>query len=160
MLTAVPLLFLPMASTTLLTRPYGLVQAEPSVPCVITQWRAFTNAAEFIALQELALCYFETRSSPDHPWGWVSDVHHLEAIPVQAQDWLLAEFTPRAAAAGLRELSLVQPARFGPLATQRYTHGTSAAGVPYLLRTAHFHSLEEAIVGAHLALSRPAAIAA
>lgn len=149
-----------MATSVLLTRPYGLVLAETSVPCIITQWRAFASATEFITLQEIALCYFETRSSPEQPWGWVGDVHHLPAIPVQAQDWLLAEFTPRAAAAGLRELSLVQsPARLGPFTTQRYTHGTSAAGVPYTLRTAYFHSLEEALVGAKLSLNQPTPVA-
>ena len=98
-----------MATSVLHTRPYGLVLAESSIPCLITQWRAFASAAEFITLQQVALRYFEAHSTPAQPWGWVGDVQRLEAIPVQAQDWLLAEFTPRAAAAGLRELSLVQP---------------------------------------------------
>lgn len=147
-----------MATSVLFTRPYGLVLTESSVPCIITQCRAFASATEFITLQQAALRHFEANSTPEQPWGWVGDVHRLEAIPVQAQDWLLAEFTPRAAAAGLRELSLVQPAaQLGPLTTQRYTHGTSPAGLPYTLRTAHYHSLDSALVGARMALSQPTA---
>lgn len=145
-----------MATSVLHTRPYGLVLAESSIPCIITQWRAFASAAEFITLQQVALRYFEAQSTPAQPWGWVGDVHRLEAIPVQAQDWLLAEFTPRAAAAGLRELSLVQsPTHLGAPATQHYTHGTSPAGAPYTLRTAHFHSLEAALAGTRRALAQP-----
>lgn len=145
-----------MATTVLLTRPYGLVLTETSVPCVITQWRAFASASEFIALQEAALRYFETQSTPEQPWGWVGDVHRLEAIPVQAQDWLLTDFIPRAAAVGLRELSLVQsPSSLSLLTTQRYAHGTTPSGTPYRLRTAYFSSLEAALVGARLALSQP-----
>ncbi|TDN38184.1 hypothetical protein E4631_06600 [Hymenobacter sp. UV11] len=145
-----------MATTVLITRPYGLVLTETSGPCIVTQWRAFASASEFIALQEAALRYFETHSTPEQPWGWVGDVHRLQAIPVQAQDWLLTDFIPRAAAVGLRELSLVQsPTSLSPPATQRYAHGTTPSGLPYALRTAYFPSLEAALVGARLALAQP-----
>lgn len=143
-----------MMTTSLISRPSGLVLIEASVPCIITQWRAFASASEFIALQELALRYFETHSSLDKPWGWVGDVQHLAAVPVQAQDWLLTDFTPRAAAAGLREFSLVQsPDAHHSLLAQHYAHGTTPSGEPYTLRTASFLSLESALAGARMALS-------
>ena len=142
-----------MPTSVILTRPYGLVLAETSVPCLITQWRAFASAAEFIALLEAALPHFEKQSTPEQPWGWVGDVRRLAAVPVQGQDWLLTDFMPRAAAAGLRELSLVQsPAALSLLPAQRYVHGISTSGIPYTLRTAYFSSLETALASTRLAL--------
>lgn len=114
-----------MSDQLIYSEPYGVVLVDASVPCVITQWHAFANATEFIALQGFALAYYEAHSTPDKPWGWVGDVRLMGAIPAKAQAWLIAEFNPRATTAGLREVSVVVAETvFGQIATQRYIDET------------------------------------
>jgi hypothetical protein len=142
-----------MPDQVIFSEPYGTVLVDASVPCVITQWHAFANATEFIALQEFALKYFEVHSSPARPWGWVGDVRQMGAIPAKAQAWLLADFNPRAMAAGLREVSVVLAETiFGQLATQTYAQNTRQARSAYELSTRFYDSLETAKVGARQAL--------
>ena len=144
-----------MSDQVLFSRPYGSVLIDASVPCVITQWHGFANATEFIALQEFALVYFEAHSTPQKPWGWVGDVRQMGAIPEKAQQWLQQHFNLRAAAAGLREVSVVLAATiFGQIATQRYAQHTEQAREQYELHTRFFDSLEAAKEGARIALSR------
>jgi hypothetical protein len=135
-----------MREQIILATPYGTVLVDSTVPCVITQWHRFANKTEFIALQEVALAYFEQHSTPGQPWGWVGDVRHMGAIPEEAQRWLQDEFNPRALAAGLHTVSVVMAESiFGKIATQRYEQQTStqtaALGVTY------YASLEEAKAG-------------
>jgi len=145
-----------MADQVIFSQPYGTVLVDASVPCVITQWHAFANAAEFIGMQSFALEYFEAHSTPAQPWGWVGDVRQMSAIPDKAQHWLLHDFNPRATAAGLREVSVVLATSiFGQLATQRYAQGTRQAATPTTLRTNFFDSLEAAKEGAREALILP-----
>jgi hypothetical protein len=142
-----------MADQVIFSQPYGTVLVDASVPCVITQWHAFANATEFIALQGFALDYFEAHATPAQPWGWVGDVRHMSAIPDRAQHWLLHEFNPRAIAAGLREVSVVLASSiFGQLATQRYAQDTRQAQGSEALHTRFFDSLEAAKEGARQAL--------
>lgn len=127
---------------------------DASVPCVITQWHAFANATEFIALQEFALKYFEAHSTPAKPWGWVGDVRRMGAIPAKAQAWLIAEFNPRATAAGLREVSVVVAETvFGQIATQRYIEDTRQHQDRADLRTQLYDSLASAKQGARQTLA-------
>jgi hypothetical protein len=142
-----------MPDQVIFSKPYGSVLVDTSVPCIITQWHAFANATEFIALQLFALEYFEAHSSPARPWGWVGDVRQMGAIPAKAQAWLLADFNPRATAAGLREVSVVLAETiFGKLATQTYAQNTQQAGSAYELSTRFYDSLENAKAGAQQAL--------
>lgn len=144
-----------MADQVIFSQPYGTVLVDASVPCVITQWHAFANATEFIALQGFALEYFEAHSTPAQPWGWVGDVRQMSAIPDKAQQWLLAEFNPRAVAAGLREVSVVLATSiFGQLATQRYAQNARQAGPEQALQTSFFDSLVGAKEGARRALAQ------
>lgn len=142
-----------MPDQVIFSKPYGSVLVDTSVPCVITQWHAFANATEFIALQLFALECFEAHSSPARPWGWVGDVRQMGAIPAKAQAWLLADFNPRATAAGLREVSVVLAETiFGKLATQTYAQNTQQARSAYELSTRLYDSLEAAKAGARQAL--------
>jgi hypothetical protein len=143
-----------MSDQVIFSEPYGTVLVDTNVPCVITQWHAFANATEFVKLQQFALEYFEAHSSPARPWGWVGDVRQMGAIPAKAQAWLLADFNPRATAAGLREVSvLVAETIFGKLATQTYAQNTQQARDSYELSTRFYNSLEAAKAGARLALN-------
>lgn len=143
-----------MADQVIFSRPYGTVLIDTGVPCVITQWLGFANATEFMELQGAALTYFEAHSSRLRPWGWVGDVRQMGAIPAKAQAWLLAEFNPRATAAGLREVSvLVAETIFGQLATQRYAQETAQTRDRYLLHTGFYDSLAAAKAGARQALA-------
>jgi hypothetical protein len=144
-----------MPDQAIFSESYGIVLIDASVPCVITQWHAFANAKEFIALQQFALEHFEAHSSPARPWGWIGDVRQMGAIPAKAQAWLLTDFNPRASAAGLREVSVVLAETiFGQLATQAYAQNTEQARSTYELHTHFYNSLETAKAGAQLALGR------
>jgi len=141
-----------MPDTVIFEKPYGRVFVDAGVPCVTTQWLSFANAPDFIALQEAALLYYEAHATPARPWGFVGDVRHMGAIPAKAQAWLIAEFNPRATAAGLREVSVVVADNvFGQLATQQYAHETAAARSRYELHAVYYPSLEEAKAGARAA---------
>jgi len=142
-----------MPDQVIFSEPYGTVLVDTSVPCIITQWHAFANTTEFIALQLFALEYFEAHSSPARPWGWVGDVRQMGAIPAKAQAWLLADFNPRATAAGLREVSVVVAENiFGQLATQTYAQNTQQARSAYELSTHFYDSIEAAKAGTRQAL--------
>lgn len=131
---------------------YGTVRVAPADCCLLVEWHGFANAADFIALQEAVLAYFEAHSTPARPWGVVGDTRHMGAIPVKAQEWLVAEFNPRMVAAGLREMSVVVSENvFGQLATQRYVQQSAQAHDRYHLRTAFYESSEAARVGARAA---------
>ena len=145
-----------MADQVIFSQPYGTVLVDASVPCVITQWHAFANATEFVAMQSAALEYFEAHSTPAQPWGWVGDVRQMSAIPDKAQHWLLHDFNPRAIAAGLREVSVVLATSiFGQLATQRYAQETCKTHGPGELSTSFFDSLDAAKEGARRVLAAP-----
>jgi hypothetical protein len=138
-----------MSDLIIFDKPYGRVLVDADVPCVITQWLSFANGPDFIALQETALLYYEAHTTRARPWGFVGDVRHMSAIPAKAQAWLIAEFNPRATAAGLREVSVVVADNvFGQLATQQYTQETAAARDRYELHAVYYRSLEEAKAGA------------
>lgn len=141
-----------MSDQIIFSQPYGTVLVDASVPCIITQWHAFANATEFISLQGFALQYFEAHSTPAQPWGWVGDVRQMGAIPAKAQAWLIAEFNPRAVAAGLREVSVVVAENvFGQIATQRYIEETHQHQDRAALRTQLYDSLANAKQGARQA---------
>jgi hypothetical protein len=77
----------------------------------------------------------------------------MGAIPTKAQAWLLADFNPRATAAGLREVSVVLAETiFGQLATQTYAQNTQQERSAYELNTNLYTSLEAAKAGARQAL--------
>lgn len=61
--------FLPfrMADQVVFSQLYGTVLVDASVPCISTQWHAFANATEFIALQGFALEDFAAHSTPARP---------------------------------------------------------------------------------------------
>jgi hypothetical protein len=144
-----------MTDEVIFSQSYGRVLVDASVPCVITQWLAFANATEFIAMQGFALEYFEAHSTPARPWGWVGDVRQMSAIPDKAQQWLLTDFNPRALAAGLREVNVVLAVSiFGQLATQRYAQETRQADSERTLGTSFSDSMDGAKESARRALAR------
>ncbi|MBH8560061.1 hypothetical protein [Hymenobacter negativus] len=143
-----------MPDSVIFSQPYGRVLVDAAVPCVITQWLTFANRADFIALQEAALVYFEAHSTPAAPWGWVGDIRRMGAIPAEVQEWLSTEFNARAVAAGLREVSIVEAENvFGQLAAQRYAHNTAHATPVTGLATALYPTLARAKNGARRALA-------
>ena len=143
-----------MADQVILSKPYASVLVDTEVPCIIAQWHAFANAAEFIGVQEFILHYLETHATPAQPWGLIGDVRHMGAIPDKVQQWLQEEFNPRLVAAGVRELHVVLATNiFGQLATQRYAQATRQARQE--LHTSFFDSLESAKAGARRAVAQP-----
>lgn len=138
-----------MSDKVIFSQPFGSVLVDATVPCIITQWHAFANANDFIAMMEAATQYFASHSTSAQPWGWVGDVRQMGAIPAKAQAWLISEFNNRAVTAGLREMSIVVAETvFGQLSAQRYAQETANATETYELHTAFYNSLESAKAGA------------
>jgi hypothetical protein len=81
------------------------VRHDAEVPCVVMIWRGYATSAEFRAANERVLSVLaETRSTK-----LLGDVSHFVLIGMEDQAWLNTNWIPRAMAAGLRHVALIQP---------------------------------------------------
>ena len=143
-----------MTDTVVFSAPYCSVLADAHVPCVIVQFHAFANDAEFRHVMETALAYYQTQTRPDRPWGWVADVRQMSAIPQEVQTWLTSDWNVRAFAAGIREISIVRAESvIGHLATEQYVDNAVARQHLYEITPAYYTSLNAAKHGARAALA-------
>ncbi|HEX8506946.1 MAG TPA: hypothetical protein VF630_16395 [Hymenobacter sp.] len=141
-----------MPDAIILAESYGSVLADARVPCVIVQFHAFANRAEFVNIMETGLAYYAAHATPKRPWGWIGDVRRMGAIPQAVQDWLTTDWNVRAFQAGVREVSIVVAENvLGQLATQQYVRNTTARQDQYEIATATYPSLVAAKQGARAA---------
>lgn len=138
-----------MSEQVVFDQPYGQVLVDTQVPCVITKWHGFANFQEMSTLLEAALAYVTAHGAPGKHWGWVGDTRNMGAIPEKTQQWLMQDFNPRLAAAGIQEVSMVVATTiFGRMAAQRYSDNINQAQDQYTLRTGYYESVEAAKEGA------------
>lgn len=144
-----------MPDKVIFSAPYGAVLADSAVPCVIIQLLGFANRVEFTDLMERGLAHYSSHSTPAHPWGWVGDVRQMGAIPQAVQQWLADDWNPRAFAAGVREVSIVDAENVqGQLAAQRYAQTTQAEAERYEIEARYYATLEDAKQGAQSRATR------
>ena len=133
-----------MPDTSLLTESYGAMLLAPEVPCLIVQWHGFANSQQFRSLMDRGLALYAEESRRTRPLGWLADTRRLSAITSADQQWLSADWNPRAHAAGIRHVSFVSPESvFGQISVQSYTANTEAAS-GYAIEPAHHRSMPEA----------------
>ena len=134
-----------MSDHIILDAPYALVWADPTVPCVIVQLRAFANSDQFKQMVSAGLAYFKAHSKATRRWGWIADTRQMSAIPQRVQQWLADEWNVQAYQAGLREMSIITATNIlGRLATQQYAEKAVANPERYLLEPVYYESLEDA----------------
>lgn len=134
-----------MSDHIILDAPYALVWADPTVPCVIVQLRAFANRDQFKQMMNAGLAYFKAHSNATRRWGWIADTRQMSAIPQEVQQWLADEWNVQAYQVGLREMSIITATNIsGRLATQQYAEKAVANPERYILEPVYYDSLEEA----------------
>lgn len=84
------------------------VRHDPEVPCVVMIWRGYATSAEFRAANERILTMIiDTQSTK-----LLGDVSRFVLIGMEDQAWLNNNWIPRATAAGLRHVALIQPSYY------------------------------------------------
>ena len=106
--------------------------ADATTPGVRVQFHDLPTRTHCKQVMDTGLAYYPAHRPAARPWGWVGKVRDMGAIPKEVQRWLLAEWNPRAYAAGIREISIVVSNNvFGQLATQQYVQNTACLVDPY-----------------------------
>jgi len=81
-----------------------IIRHDPEVPCVVMIWQGYATSAEFRAANERILNVIaETKATK-----LLGDVSHFVLIGMEDQAWLNNNWIPRAIAAGLRTVALIQ----------------------------------------------------
>lgn len=84
------------------------VRHDSEVPCVVMIWQGYATSAEFRAANEDILAVITTRKATK----LLGDVSRFVLIGMEDQAWLNNNWIPRATAAGLRHVALVQPSYY------------------------------------------------
>lgn len=117
-----------MADITLVAHTYGAVLFDSAVPCITTQWHSFANRQQFQQMMDEALECYLIKSRQNRPLGWLADTRRMSALTSDDQQWLNTDWNPRAYAAGIRHVCIVQPENvFGQIATTNYSTKTLAS---------------------------------
>ncbi|MBO3271812.1 hypothetical protein [Hymenobacter defluvii] len=117
-----------MADITLAAYSYGSVLFDPEVPCITTQWHSFANRQQFQSMMNEALVCYEEESKRTSPLGWLADTRQMSALTSDDQHWLNTDWNPRAYAAGVRHICIVQSENvFGQIAASSYSAKTLAS---------------------------------
>jgi len=116
-----------MADITLAAYSYGSVLFDPEVPCITTQWHSFANRQQFQAMMNEALDCYQEKSKTTSLLGWLADTRQMSALTSDDQRWLNTDWNPRAYAAGIRHICIVQSENvFGQIAAASYSTKTLA----------------------------------
>jgi hypothetical protein len=78
---------------------------DPAVPCVTMVWRGYHTSEAFRAQNERVLAELSQRRAS----RILCDIRYFVLIGAADQDWLNANWLPRAAEAGLRVCAIVAP---------------------------------------------------
>lgn len=116
-----------MADITLVTHSYGSVLFDADVPCIITRWHSFANRQQFQTMMDEALVCYQTEAKRTWPLGWLADTRQMSALTSDDQRWLNTSWNPRAYAAGIQYVCIVQSENvFGQIAATNYSTNTLA----------------------------------
>ncbi|AMJ65255.1 hypothetical protein [Hymenobacter sp. PAMC 26628] len=133
-----------MSDVVLIAEPYGSMLFAPEVPCLIVQWHGFARSVELRSLLDRGLALYEAKTRQCKPLGWLADTRQLGAVRAETQQWLKDDWNPRAAAAGIRHVSLVVPETvFGQISVGTYS-ANAAAAEAYCLTSSQHHTLDVA----------------
>lgn len=88
-----------------LDTPYVLIRWDADGPWVYVKWKAWANAAEYRAAQEVVLDAIRENHASRH----LIDSTDRRVITDDDQRWLVEDWMPRAVAAGRRWTAIVLP---------------------------------------------------
>lgn len=99
-----------MASTIHFDAPYLTIHWESDTRCVRMEWKQFTYGETF----RRALDHGLDRLRQEQASCWLADCRNLGVLLKADQQWTVEDWFPRALAAGLRRLAIVEPLRVVP----------------------------------------------
>lgn len=99
-----------------LDTPQALVEWDPVIRCVVLEWRDFAYGEEYRLVLDTTL-----KALVDHNGHkFLSDARRMKAAPQEDQDWLMQNWVPRSAKAGLKNMAIVTPkSTLGQMTLQR-----------------------------------------
>ena len=95
----------PAPSKVYLETPYILIRWDAEGPWVYVKWKAWANAAEYRAAQEVVLVAIRENQASRH----LIDSTDRRVLTGDDQRWLVEDWMPRAVAAGRRWTAIVLP---------------------------------------------------
>jgi hypothetical protein len=124
-----------------LDTPHVLVQWDSSTRCVVLEWRDFAYGDEYrTALDKVVHALEQNRANK-----LLSDSRRMKAIPQEDQEWLIKDWVPRAAKAGLKHLAIVLPkSALGQMTLQRLAQVGPDKRLVSNDGTSYFETVEDA----------------
>jgi hypothetical protein len=123
-------------------KPYARVQWDDASRLVMLEWLDFCYGDEYKGtLGKVIEALIQNRSKK-----LLSDTRKMRPIPQEDQEWLMKEWVPRAAKAGLRHIGIVLPKTvLGQMSLQRIVQaGTGDKRFISSDGTSYFESIEDA----------------
>ncbi|HLM71294.1 MAG TPA: STAS/SEC14 domain-containing protein [Polyangiaceae bacterium] len=125
-----------------LDTPQALVAWDPVTRCVLVEWRDFAFGEEYRAVLNAIL-----KALVDHKANkLLADSRKMKATPQEDQDWLMKDWVPRSAKAGLKHSAVVLPkSTLGQMTLQRLMQAST--GSKRLVSsdgTSYFETIEDA----------------
>lgn len=145
-----------MLQSPLFTTVAGSALWVPEVPGLMLRLQGDVSLAQYQLLLNHGLQMYRARAHPATPAHWIADLRQLSSLAPDAQQWMAADWNPRAHAAGLRHLRFVEAsASKQPLAHQLRTTCLELE-TETALWLSHHETLEAAIQQARQAASATA----
>ena len=104
-----------MSDIVLHEETYGRLLLAPDVPCIIIAWNGFANSEQFRFLMNHGLELYQAEAARTQPLGWLADTRDLSAVKQADQEWLKADWNPRAHTAGIGHVVINLPLCFAHL---------------------------------------------
>jgi hypothetical protein len=124
-------------SKVYLDTPYILVRWDGDGPWVYVKWKAWANAAEYRAAQEMVLVAIRENHASRH----LIDSTERRVVTADDQRWLVEDWMPRAVAAGRRWTAIVLPTS---ALVRTIEENIDRYPRPKLVTVEHFETVEDA----------------
>lgn len=95
-------------SSRFVTAAAGSARWAPEVPGLLLRLQGHVGLPQYQQLLDESLRLYAACAQPDAPAHWIADTRQLHALPPGAPHWMATDWHPRAYAAGLRHLRLVE----------------------------------------------------
>ncbi len=124
-----------------LDTPHALVQWDSATRCVHLEWRNFVFGEEYRKVVDTVL-----KALTQHKGSKIlSDSRKMKAIPQEDQDWLMKDWVPRSAKAGLKHSAVVLPiSTLGQMSLQRLSQVGTGKKLVSTDGTSYFETIEDA----------------
>lgn len=124
-----------------LDTPNAFVHWDSATRCVVLEWRDFAYGDEYrAALNKVVEALEDNRATK-----MLSNSLRMKAISQEDQDWLIKDWVPRSAVAGLKHLAIVLPkSTLGQMTLQRLAKVGPDKRLVSSDGTSYFETVEDA----------------